>query len=138
MKKLILLFIFLALQINVFAQLSAVESKLVDRVNYNNEEGLELLKEIIAINSGTMNFEGVKQVGDVLRKEFDDIGFETSWVDGKPFNRAGHLVAKYFGSDDAPKILLIGHLDTVFEKDSPFQEMTMVDENTMKAPVLPT
>ncbi len=134
MKKLILLFIFLALQINVFAQLSAVESKLVDRVNYNNEEGLELLKEIIAINSGTMNFEGVKQVGDVLRKEFDDIGFETSWVDGKPFNRAGHLVAKYFGSDDAPKILLIGHLDTVFEKDSPFQEMTMVDENTMKAP----
>ncbi|MFY0698283.1 MAG: M20/M25/M40 family metallo-hydrolase [Balneola sp.] len=134
MKKLILLFIFVALQISAFAQLSAVESKLVDRVDYNNEEGLELLKEIIAINSGTMNFEGVKQVGDVLRKEFDDLGFETIWEDGSKFNRSGHLIAKHFGSDDAPKILLIGHLDTVFEKDSPFQEMTMVDENTLKAP----
>lgn len=134
MKKLILLFIFVALQISAFAQLSVVESKLVDRVDYNNEDGLELLKEIIAINSGTMNFEGVKQVGDVLRKEFDDLGFVTSWEDGSEFNRSGHLIAKHFGSEDAPKILLIGHLDTVFEKDSPFQEMTMVDENTMKAP----
>jgi glutamate carboxypeptidase len=93
MKKLILLLIFLTLQINIFAQLSAVESKLVDRVDYNNEEGLELLKETIAINSGTMNFEGVKQVGDVLRKEFDDLGFETIWEDGSKFNRSGHLIA---------------------------------------------
>jgi glutamate carboxypeptidase len=134
MNKITLLFTFIFLQVNAFAQLSAVESKIVDRVDYNNEEGLELLKETIAINSGTMNFDGVRKVGDVLRKEFDDIGFETSWIDGKKFNRAGHLVAKHFGSDKSPKILLIGHLDTVFEKDSPFQEMTMVDENTMKAP----
>tara|TARA_R110001599_G_scaffold1889_4_gene9925 strand:- start:381894 stop:383195 length:1302 start_codon:yes stop_codon:yes gene_type:complete len=134
MKAIVLIISFLFIQSNVLAQLSAVESKLADRVDYNNEEGLELLKEIIAINSGTMNFEGVKQVGDVLRKEFDDLGFETIWEDGAEFNRSGHLIAKHFGSEDAPKILLIGHLDTVFEKDSPFQEMTMVDENTMKAP----
>ncbi|MFY0683257.1 MAG: M20/M25/M40 family metallo-hydrolase [Balneola sp.] len=132
MRYLFLIFLFIT--VDATAQLSAVESKLVDRVDYNNEEGLELLKKTIAINSGTMNFEGVKQVGDVLRKEFDDLGFETIWEDGSKFNRSGHLIAKHFGSEDAPKILLIGHLDTVFEKDSPFQEMEMVDENTMKAP----
>ncbi|MEP1151792.1 MAG: M20/M25/M40 family metallo-hydrolase [Balneola sp.] len=132
MRYLFLIFLFIT--VDATAQLSAVESKLVDRVDYNNEEGLELLKKTIAINSGTMNFEGVKQVGDVLRKEFDDLGFETIWEDGAKFNRSGHLIAKHFGSEDAPKILLIGHLDTVFEKDSPFQEMEMVDENTMKAP----
>jgi len=132
MRYLVLIFLFIST--NAFAQLSAVESKIVDRVTYNNEEGLELLKETIAINSGTMNFEGVKKVGDVLRKEFDGIGFETSWLDGSAFNRSGHLIAKHFGSKDAPKILLIGHLDTVFEEDSPFQEMEMIDENTMKAP----
>lgn len=134
MKVIVLVISFLFIQSNVFAQLSSVESKIVDRVNYNNEDGLELLKEIIAINSGTMNFEGVKKVGDVLRKEFDALGFETSWEDGSKFNRSGHLIAKHFGSEDATKILLIGHLDTVFEKDSPFQEMEMVDENTLKAP----
>lgn len=134
MKAIVLVISFLFIQSNVVAQLSAVENKIVDRVNYNNEEGLELLKEIIAINSGTMNFDGVKKVGDVLRKEFDALGFKTSWEDGSKFNRSGHLIAKHFGSEDATKILLIGHLDTVFEKDSPFQEMTMVDENTLKAP----
>lgn len=132
MRYLFLIFLFIT--VDATAQLSAVESKLVDRVGYNNEEGLELLKKTIAINSGTMNFEGVKKVGDVLRKEFDDLGFETIWEDGAKFNRSGHLIAKHFGSEDAPKILLIGHLDTVFEKDSPFQEMEMIDENTMKAP----
>lgn len=132
--KYLFTFLFSIISLNLSAQLSTVESKIVDRVDYNNEEGLELLKEIIAINSGTMNFEGVKQVGDVLRKEFDDLGFETIWEDGSKFNRSGHLIAKHFGSEDAPKILLIGHLDTVFEKDSPFQETEMIDENTMKAP----
>ncbi len=129
-----LFFCFLLITTNTFAQLSAVESKIVSRVNYNNEAGLELMKETIAINSGTMNFEGVKQVGDVLREEFDDLGFETSWEDGSAFNRSGHLIAKHFGNEDAPKILLIGHLDTVFEKDSPFQEMEMINDTTMKAP----
>lgn len=134
MYRIYLIVALLILPLNIFAQLSAVERKLVDRTDYNNEEGLDLLKEIIVINSGTMNFEGVREVGDVLRKEFDDLGFETSWVDGKSFKRAGHLVAKHFGNDAAPNILLIGHLDTVFEKDSPFQEYEMIDENTMKAP----
>lgn len=129
-----LFFCFLLITTDTFAQLSAVESKIVSRVNYNNEDGLELMKETIAINSGTMNFEGVKQVGDVLREEFDDLGFETSWEDGSAFNRSGHLIAKHFGNEDAPKILLIGHLDTVFEKDSPFQEMEMINDTTMKAP----
>jgi glutamate carboxypeptidase len=43
------------------------------------------------------------------------------WVDGAPFGRAGHLVATRPGRPGARKVVLIGHLDTVFEKDSPFQ-----------------
>jgi len=132
MRYLTLVLFFITVEVS--AQLSAVESKIVSRVNYNNEDGLELMKETIAINSGTMNFDGVKQVGDVLRKEFDDLGFKTSWEDGSAFNRSGHLMAKHFGSEDAVNILLIGHLDTVFEEDSHFQEMEMINDTTMKAP----
>ncbi len=128
------LLVFLIAPFSTKAQLSETEKQLSETAEKNNDEALDLLKEILSINSGTMNFEGVRKVGDVLRKEFDDLGFQTSWEDGKPFNRAGHLVAKHLGSESAPKLLLIGHLDTVFEKDSPFQDMTMIDKNTMKAP----
>ena len=72
------------------------------------------------INSGTMNFAGVRQVADVLRPKFEALGFTTRWVDGAPFHRAGHLDRRAPGA--GPKILLIGHLDTVFEPSSPFQK----------------
>mgnify|MGYP001627852780 CR=1 FL=1 len=134
MKFIVLVIGFVLFQTNILAQISSTESTLINSVEANNTEALDLVKKLVNINSGTMNFDGVQKVGAELRKEFDDLGFETSWVDGKPFNRAGHLVAKHFGSDEAPKILLIGHLDTVFEKDSPFQKTKMIDENTMKGP----
>lgn len=129
-----LLLIFLFITVDATAQLSPTESKILTNVESNNAEALGLLIKLVNINSGTMNFEGVEKVGSELRKEFDELGFETSWEDGAEFNRAGHLVAKHFGNNDAPKILLIGHLDTVFEKDSPFQNSEMIDKNTMKAP----
>ena len=37
------------------------------------------------INSGTMNFAGVRAVGAAFRSEFDGLGFKTEWVDGTPF-----------------------------------------------------
>ena len=135
MKHLLTIFFTLInLNLNLFAQLSPTESKILTNVESNNAEALDLLIKLVNINSGTMNFEGVQKVGTELRAEFDALGFETSWEDGAEFNRAGHLVAKHFGNNDAPKILLIGHLDTVFEKDSPFQNSEMIDKNTMKAP----
>lgn len=133
MKHLLTIF-FTLINLNLFAQLSPTESKILTNVESNNAEALDLLIKLVNMNSGTMNFEGVEKVGSELRKEFDELGFETSWEDGAEFNRAGHLVAKHFGNNDAPKILLIGHLDTVFEKDSPFQNSEMIDKNTMKAP----
>src|SRR5262245_27063070 len=99
--------------------LSANERAIVRAVDGHNAEALALLERIVNINSGTMNFAGVRKVGDVLRPQFDALGFTTRWVDGAPFRRAGHLIAEHPRS--GPKILLIGHLDTVFEPSSPFQ-----------------
>ncbi len=100
----------------------SAEQQITDYVDTHNSEAIELLKRLVNINSGTMNFDGVRQVGRLLSAEFEALGFATRWVDGTAFDRAGHLVAERRGS--GPHLLLIGHLDTVFELNSPFQVWT--------------
>jgi glutamate carboxypeptidase len=112
--------------------LSATERAVVKNVDANNAHALALLIELVNINSGTMNFAGVRQVGDILAKQLDSLGFKTRWVDGAAFHRAGHLIAEHAGP--GPKILLIGHLDTVFEPDHPFQKFERIDDSTAKGP----
>ena len=112
--------------------LSPDEQKLTAFIDKANPQALALLEQVVNINSGSQNFQGVRKVGDVFRKEFDALGFKTTWVDGAPFKRAGHLVAEYAGK--GPKILLIGHLDTVFEPDSPFQKFERVDARYARGP----
>jgi hypothetical protein len=78
--------------------LEATERAIVNAVDARGTEALALLERIVNINSGTMNFPGVRDVGAVLRAEFDALGFTTRWVDGAPFGRAGHLVAEHPGT----------------------------------------
>ena len=85
------------------------------------EDAVDLLERLVNINSGTLNQQGVKDVGVVLREELDALGFQTRWI-GMPeeMQRAGHLFGKLNG-DRGKKILLIGHLDTVYEPGDAFQ-----------------
>ena len=124
-----LLFAFTIMQAGT---LTPDERALATYIDAHNAEALALLERVVNINSGTQNFAGVREVGRVFRAELDALGFTTRWVDGAPFKRAGHLVAEHPGS--GPKILLIGHLDTVFEQDSPFQKFERIDERTATRP----
>ncbi len=98
---------------------SAVEQRIVREAAARADEAIALLERVVNVNSGTMNFDGVREVGRIFRAELDALGFETEWIPGDAFDRAGHLVARREG--DGPRLLLIGHLDTVFEPSSPFQ-----------------
>ncbi len=99
--------------------LSEVERRITSEVDARAAEAIDLLERAVNINSGSMNFDGVREVGVLFRQEFDALGFETQWIDGTSWDRAGHLIARRDGS--GPRLLLIGHLDTVFEPSSPFQ-----------------
>ncbi len=114
------------------SSLSPDERALATYVDAHNHEALALLERVVNINSGTQNFPGVKEVGALFTGELQPLGFTTRWIDGAPFKRAGHLVAEHPGT--GPRILLIGHLDTVFEKDSPFQKFERLDERTARGP----
>jgi glutamate carboxypeptidase len=112
--------------------LSATERALTTFIDADNQTALTLLERVVNINSGTMNFAGVREVGGIFRSELDALGFKTEWVDMTAVNRAGHLVADHPGQ--GPRILLIGHLDTVFEPDSPFQKFERLSPTEARGP----
>jgi glutamate carboxypeptidase len=112
--------------------LSKIEQRIVSAVDPSNSEGLALLERLVNVNSGTMNFAGVRQVAEILRIELEAVGFKVRWVDGSAWGRAGHLIAERDGS--GPRLLLIGHLDTVFEPTSPFQKYEKLSDTTARGP----
>ncbi len=52
----------------VDAQITSVEKRIVKAVDQRNNEAIELLKEVVNINSGTMNVDGVREVGMVFKR----------------------------------------------------------------------
>jgi glutamate carboxypeptidase len=114
--------------------LTAAEQQLVATIDAGTPAAVDLLRRLVDVNSGTMNFAGVRRAGELVAPELEGLGFTTRWIDGTPFGRAGHLVAERPGTSGGPKVLLIGHLDTVFEADSPFQRFEPLDGERAKGP----
>lgn len=134
-NKLTYLFIFVwVISIQSFGQnLSEIEKKIIASVNQNMPEAERLLEKVCNINSGTLNVEGVKAVGKIFNDEFQKIGFQTDWISlPDSLRRAGHLVVSRKGNQ-GKKLFLIGHLDTVFEKDMPFTPFTRLNDSTATA-----
>ncbi|MDH3363394.1 MAG: M20/M25/M40 family metallo-hydrolase, partial [Gammaproteobacteria bacterium] len=97
------------------------EKRMVDWIDAHAEDAIALLEETVNISSGTMNHEGVREVGRVMRRELDELGFVSEWIEmPEEMGRAGHLFGRKLDGK-AKKFVLIGHLDTVFEADDAFQ-----------------
>jgi glutamate carboxypeptidase len=108
------------------AQLSKVEAKMAATVDAEYERSVALLEKLVNQNSGTMNFAGVKAVSEMMRTELEPLGFKVEWLDMSAAKRSGHLIATKAGKKGTKKLLLIAHLDTVFELDSPFQKFVRI------------
>lgn len=114
--------------------LSKEEQKILQIVEKRTAESIGFLEKVVNINSGTLNSEGVKEVGAIFSKAFTDIGFTSRWIDmPSEMDRAGHLFASIQGTK-GKRLLLIGHLDTVFEEDSEFQKFEKVNDSVAKGP----
>ncbi len=112
--------------------LSPDEQAIASFIDAHSADALTLLERAVNINSGTQNHQGVRDVGQLFAGEFEKLGFKTRWIDGTPFKRAGHLIAEHPGP--GRRFLLIGHLDTVFEKDSPFQKYERISDKAARGP----
>jgi glutamate carboxypeptidase len=116
MKSIISVFITLLLSVPLHAQkLSKAEKKVIAVVDQQTNEAISFLEKIVNINSGTNNLEGVREVGMAFKQELDAMGFESKWIDMPvEMKRAGHLESERKGVK-GKKLLLLGHIDTVFE-----------------------
>ena len=61
--------------------LSGVEQRIAGEVDARATEAIDLLERAVNINSGSMNFDGVREVGALFRQKLDALGFETEWID---------------------------------------------------------
>lgn len=103
------------------AALTPAEQAMTRKVEADRDRAITLLETLVNQNSGTMNLAGVKAVADMVRPELEALGFSVEWKPMDAVQRVGTLIARHTGTANRKRLLLIGHLDTVFEPDSPFQ-----------------
>jgi glutamate carboxypeptidase len=104
-----------------FAVISlSAQTAILQAVDAGAADSLALLERLVNINSGTFNPAGVKAVAGVMEAELRGLGFATRMIPMDALGRGGHLVAERKGP--GKPVLLIGHMDTVFEPSSPFQK----------------
>jgi len=98
-------------------QLSSAEKKLVESVDAHAAEEIVALEKVVNMDSGTFNTTGVREVGRYFQQELESLGFKTRWISmPEEMRRAGHLIAEHVPENSrGNRVLLIGHMDTVFE-----------------------
>jgi glutamate carboxypeptidase len=121
MKHLLLGALALLIATPATAQLSKTETRMAATIDAEQARTLALLERMVNQNSGSLNAAGVEATYQIVKPEFEALGFDVRWADMTATGRAGHLIATHKGNGRGKRILLIGHLDTVFEPSSPFQ-----------------
>ncbi len=125
-------------------ELSADEQAMVEWVDRNADLILQELKEHVDINTGTDNIEGLNRYRGILSEELEELGFKTQThssasfevlsCDGERIEIADHLVATMRTDEPKKRVLLNGHIDTVFSKEDEFQTLEILDSGVLKGP----
>jgi glutamate carboxypeptidase len=98
-----------------------------------------------AINSGSRNLSGLGDMAALLAAQFEQLGAHARLCDPAPvtaINADGREMPLAHGRNlhasirpDAPlRVLLTGHMDTVFAADHPFQTCRWIDADTLNGP----
>ncbi len=106
---------------------------------------LDRVLEWSAINSGTDNRVGLARMADALTQAFAQLPGEVALVDAAPVERIDaqgrvqpvvcgqHLVVSVRPEAER-RVLLTGHMDTVYPADHPFQHCEWLDADTLRGP----
>ncbi|HXC75408.1 MAG TPA: hydrolase [Sphingomicrobium sp.] len=124
-------------------ELSPIERDALDRI-----DGAPMLAQVLqwsAVNSGSRNLAGLGEVAGLLADAFAALPGEVRFEDPAPVeavDTAGHTNAIEHGRHlhltvrpDAPvRLLLTGHMDTVFGVDHEFQQTRWLEHGVLNGP----
>jgi glutamate carboxypeptidase len=94
LRIIIICFLLVQFLENPAQKLSRKEKEIISIVQKNNDAAIQLLEQAVNLNSGTMNLEGVKEVGMLFKGQFDQIGMDTKWIDLSNLNPKSPPVAR--------------------------------------------
>src|SRR5579862_9361460 len=91
------------------------DAKVLAAVKACEPKARALLQQLVQIDSGTSDVEGVAAVGAALKSELEILGAKVDSVSPAVPGVADNLVASLIGTGKG-RILLIAHMDTVFPR----------------------
>lgn len=123
--------------------LSPAELEMIAWIDARRDQMLDELTRHVLINTGTDNIQGIDRYRAILAEDLRDLGFATREYASPPrsvltcaggtVEFADHLVATRTGSKPN-RILLNGHMDTVFPAGDDFQSLTLEADGTLRGP----
>lgn len=119
--------------------------ELINTVKSNQNTMVEQLHQFCNINSGTTNLEGLTLMGNALQTAYQPIADGIQIKKLQPLsiiNMSGNATIQHCGDalfiSKRPhlkrRILLSGHMDTVYAVNNPFQQLTYINENYVNGP----
>ncbi|MEZ5849930.1 MAG: M20 family metallopeptidase [Hyphomicrobiaceae bacterium] len=97
------------------ATLTAQEAKICDWLAQSRQQMIDLLEEVVNIDSGSYDKAGVDRVGDRFVRHCAERGLLTQVEPHETYGNAIHIRLDDTPTNEKP-ILLMGHRDTVFPK----------------------
>ncbi len=94
---------------------NTTETQIIEWLASQKQPMIDLLRDVVNIDSGSFDKEGVDAVGARFEQHFADYGIETWREPHDVYGDAVHGLITKPGSNEKP-ILLMGHRDTVFPK----------------------
>lgn len=78
----------------------------------HEQEAIRFLETLVNQDSGTYDRAGVNQVGEILARAYEDLGFSVGRIQQSEFG--DHLLASLGSQGEGKSLLCVGHMDTVY------------------------
>ncbi|KGP63611.1 carboxypeptidase [Legionella norrlandica] len=119
--------------------------EIVNFINKHQRTMVDQLHQFCEINSGTTNLSGLAIMADILQSAFKPISDATELIQ-LPYlstiDMTGNTITQQCGDvlffrrrpHLKRRILLSGHMDTVYSANNPFQKLTYLNDNEINGP----
>jgi glutamate carboxypeptidase len=112
---------------------TSTEAQITEWIASQKTAMIDLLREVVDIDSGSYDKPGVDAVGARFEQHFADHGIEAWREPHDVFGDAVHAVVAKAGSNEKP-VLLMGHRDTVFPKGEVARRSFTIEGNRAYGP----